>query len=102
METIINIKKISLIFFLITGLLHLSSSIFIANGSMLKEMLIINKLMDAPFILTALLYGFSSLRIALTKPESSHKSLDLILAGIITIIILGLIAINIFFNDLQR
>lgn len=99
MTTAENIKKVSLIFFVITGLMHLGSSIMIANEMYLKETLIVNKIMDIPFILTGLAYGFSSLRCTLTDPREKHKVLDVIFIAIIVLALIGLLALNIFFPD---
>ena len=99
MTTAENIKKVSLVFFIIMGLLHLGSSIMIANKLYLKETIIVNKIMDIPFILTGLAYGFSSLRCTLTDPSEKHKVLDIILIAIIVLALLGLLTLNIFFPD---
>ena len=99
--TIQNIKKVTLVFFIITGLAHLGSSVLIANNIYLKTAFIINKTMDIPFILTGLIYGFTSLRLSLTNPSSKHKTLDIILIAIIMLALAGLIAINIIFPDIQ-
>lgn len=95
-KTLINIKKVSLVFFIISGFLHLGSTVFIANNLFLKEASIINKTMDIPLILTGLLYGFASLRLSLTNPEKIYKKLDILLISIIIVILLGLIAVNLF------
>lgn len=95
MNTILNIKKVSLIFFVITGFLHLGSSIFIANEFFIKESFIVNKIMDIPFILTGLIYAFTSLRLSLTDPEKNHKVLDISLISIIILVLVALLLINI-------
>ncbi|MEK7126542.1 MAG: hypothetical protein AAB848_00395 [Patescibacteria group bacterium] len=100
MNTIQNIKKVALIFFIATGLLHFGSAIFIANDLYIKEASILNKIMDIPFIITGLIYGLASLRLTLTNPESKHKTLDIILISAIILILIGLIAINLFIPDL--
>jgi len=100
--TIQNIKKVALVFFLMTGLAHLSSSALIANDLFLKEAYIASKTLDIPFILTGLIYGFSSLRITLADPESDHKRLDIILIAIIILVLAGLIAVNLIFPDLKQ
>ncbi|MBI5754474.1 hypothetical protein HZA40_05000 [Candidatus Peregrinibacteria bacterium] len=100
-NTILNVKKIALIFFIITGLLHLGSSIFLANKLFIKTAFLFNKTMDIPFAITGLIYGLSSLRLNLTNPEHDHKTLDIILICVIILVLLGLIAINIFLPDLQ-
>lgn len=101
MKTIENIKKVALIFFIITGLLHLGSSAFIANGLYVKNAFIVNKTMDIPFIVTGLIYGLSSLRLSLTNPEKKHKILDIILISVIILILIGLIIINLLLPDLN-
>lgn len=99
MNTIENIKKISLIFFIASGFLHLSSSMMIANDYMLKTAFIINRTMDIPFIFTGLLYGFSSIRLNFSENKSPHKVLDISLLGVVILVIAGVIAINFIFPD---
>lgn len=101
MHSIENIKKVSLVFFIVTGILHLGSSIFIANSLFLKEMSIINKTMDVPFVITGLIYGFSSLRLALTDPQKTYKTLDIILICVIILVLIGLILINLLVPNLK-
>ncbi|MBI2634811.1 hypothetical protein HYW82_04045 [Candidatus Peregrinibacteria bacterium] len=101
MNTIENIKKVSLIFFIITGIIHIGSSVFISNGAYLKQAGIINKTMDIPFIITGLIYGFSSLRLALTNSNQPNKILDIILISVIILVLAGIILINILIPDLQ-
>lgn len=101
MNTIENIKKVALVFFIITGILHIGSSAFIANQFHLKEATIINKTMDIPFIVTGLIYGFSSLRLALTDQGKPHKTLDIILISVIILILVGVILINLLIPDLK-
>ena len=100
MNIIQNIKRISLIFFIITGTLHLGSSIFIANQFYFKEAFIINKTLDIPFVLTGLLYAFSSLRLQFADPEKEHKALDIFLLSLILIILAALISINLLLPDI--
>lgn len=101
MNTIQNIKKVALIFFIITGFLHLGSSALIANQIFLKQAFILNKTMDIPFIITGLIYGFCSLRLGLSNPEKQHKILDISLVCVIMLALIGLILINLLLPDLQ-
>ena len=100
METFKNIKKVSILFFVVIGFLHIGSSLFIANDIYMKEAFIINRTLDIPFIITGLIYGFSSLRISLASQEKSHRILDAVLAIAIILIFLGLIAINLLVPDI--
>jgi hypothetical protein len=100
MDTLNNIKKVSLIFFIVIGIAHIGSSLFIANDLLLKESIILNKTLDIPFVITALIYGFSSLRIALARKEKTHRILDAVLIGIIALVFVGLIIINLLVPDI--
>jgi hypothetical protein len=101
MKTFENIKKIALIFFILTGIAHFGSSILIANELYLKEALIANKTMDIPFILTGLIYGLSCLRLSFTNPEKDHKKLDILMISIVVIVLIALIVINLVLPDLN-
>lgn len=93
-KTLTNIKKVSLIFFIVTTSLHLATNSLINNRLFLKESLIINKTMDIPLLLTGMIYAFASLRLNLTDPEKDHKVLDILLISLIIIALIGLIVIN--------
>jgi len=99
METLSNIKKVSLLFFIVIGLLHIGSNLFIANDMYLKEAIILNRTLDIPFVITSLIYGLSSLRIALARKEKTHRMLDAVLAGTIIVIFIVLIGVNLFVPD---
>ena len=99
METLKNIKKVSILFFIVIGILHIGSSLFIANNLYLKESILVNKTLDIPFIVTGLIYGLTSLRLSLAKQEKSHRILDAVLAATVIVIFLALIAINLFVPD---
>jgi hypothetical protein len=100
-QTITNIKKVSLIFFIITGALHLGSSLLIANELFLKEAFILNKTMDVPLVLTGLLYGFASIRLMLTDPKKGHNVLDIFLLTVIVLALGGLIYVNLAIPNLN-
>ncbi|MEK7672953.1 MAG: hypothetical protein AAB373_03640 [Patescibacteria group bacterium] len=100
-NTIENIKKVALAFFIVTGFLHLGSSIFLANDVFSKEAGIVNKLMDIPFAITGLIYGLAALRLSLSNPEKDHKTLDIILISVIILALLVLVLVNILVPDLQ-
>ena len=93
-QTLINIKKVSLVFFLVTTTLHLTSAIFIANDLFTTKSITVNKTMDIPLLLTGLIYAFSSMRLSLTDPNRNYKALDISLISIIIIALVGLIIIN--------
>jgi len=95
-QSLNNIKKVSLIFFLVTGFMHLGSTMMVANGIALKASFLVQKTMDIPFILTGLIYGFSSIRINITDQNKQHKLLDISLISVIILTLVILIYINLF------
>jgi len=101
METFKNIKKVSILFFIVIGILHIGSSLFIANHMAMKSAMIINKTLDIPFAITGLIYGLSSLRLSLAIEEKPHRILDAVLLGTILVIFIGLILINLLVPDIQ-
>jgi hypothetical protein len=101
-QTLNNIKKVSLLFFIVTGALHLGSSLMIANYLYLKQAFIINKTMDVPLVLTGMLYGLSSLRLTLTEPHKKHKILDITLLSVIAVTLIALIIINLIMPNLYE
>ncbi len=100
MKTIVNIKKIALLFFIVTGFIHLGASVFIANQLFIKEATIAHKVMDIPFIITGVIYGLSTLRLNFTDPEKKHKTLDISLAGLTILILIALVVVNLLIPDL--
>ena len=101
-KTIKNIQKISLVFFLTTGALHIGSNLFIANQIFVNKATLIYKILDIPFILTGVIYATTSLRLLLTKENANHKNLDITLATLTIVIFIALLGINIFLPNLIR
>lgn len=99
-HTLRNVQKISLIFFIVIGFAHIISNMLIADQLYLSLSHLIGRILDIPFIVTGLLYGFSSLRLALANDDKKHTILDTTLAIIACIIFLAAVIINIFFKDL--
>jgi len=99
-QTLINIKKVSLVFFILTGLIHLGSTALISNSIYLKQAFILNRTMDIPVVLTGLIYAFSSMRLSLTDPNKKHKVLDISLISIIMLVLAGLLYINLAIPNL--
>jgi len=101
-KTIKDIQKISFLFFIITGILHIGSNLFIANNLYKSVSTLIFRIIDIPFILTGAIYGLSSIRLLLTKQGITHKKIDIILAILVIILLLGLIIINISIPNIAR
>lgn len=100
-EKIHNIQKISLLFFIATGILHFGAAILIANHTALKTAAIMSKTMDIPFFMTGIIYGLTSLRIRLHRPSTRQKNLDITIISVIIITLIILLAINLLIPDLQ-
>jgi len=101
MKTIQNIKKVALLFFIVTGILHLGSTAMIMNNVLLKEAFIVNRVMDIPFIITGIIYGFASVRLTVEKPEDSHKTMNIVFISITVLMLAGLLFINLLLPTLK-
>ena len=59
----------------------------------------IKSISEIPFIITALIYGFVSLKLSLTVTEKEHKVVNYIFAAIAAIVFILLLVLNIFVPD---
>jgi len=97
MKTANNIKKISLILFLIIGTIHITSGLMFANGYLMPTSMIINRVMDIPFAMTALIYAFMNIY---TNINEKYRKISTITMGTITLLIfIILLYINLFIPD---
>ncbi|EKD92759.1 MAG: hypothetical protein ACD_28C00337G0006 [uncultured bacterium] len=93
METVLNVKKISLLFFLILTGTHLFSSLMVSRGYDSPTISILNGVLDIPTILAGILYAFTSLKLYLEQLGKSTKLFDVIagmMSGFLLIIVLYL------------
>ena len=99
MSTIENIKKISFIFFAVLGTVHLIAGLMTVNNLNASLSTGINRILDIPFLISALLYGLSTLRLKL--PENNKNiTIAMILFGVLMILIA--LYLNLAYPDLNR
>ncbi|HCW32459.1 MAG: hypothetical protein UT55_C0023G0008 [Candidatus Peregrinibacteria bacterium GW2011_GWE2_39_6] len=99
MNTILNVKKVSLLFFLVLTGTHIFSSIMLTKGYSNQTILLLNETLDIPTILSGLIYAFTSLRIYREQLQKSTHWFDIV-AGLIAGIILALtLYFNFFFTS---
>ena len=97
MNTVANVKKVSLIFFLLLAGAHILSSLLLARGYMSNTLLMINGTADIPALLAGILYAFSSMKLYLEEIGKNTGIFDIV-AGIIGgVIIIGAVYINFFY-----
>lgn len=99
MDSTENLQKTSLILFIIVGLTHILSGLFVANGYLIRESNLVNQILDIPFLVIGLTYLGSSIKLGLQKTSKYPESLDAIMIIIGIIIILAVIGINLFFPN---
>lgn len=97
MKTADNIKKVALIFFLILGLAHIISGLMFSNNYGMPASLIINRILDIPFAMAALIYGLSSIYTEMN--EKSHKLANIAFIAISLLIFVLLLYINLLVPD---
>jgi len=94
-----NIQKISLIFFFILGSAYLLAFLMLLNGYNTDFAHAVKAILNIPFILTAAIYGFVSLKIDLELPEKQHKISNIIFIGLIILLFVLLVYLNLFIPD---
>lgn len=92
-----NLKKVSLILFIILGLTHILSGFLMTSSIGLPSTLIINHVLSIPFAMTALIYGLSSIKTGLK--EGDHKTITTVMITLSLLIFAALIYINLFVPD---
>jgi len=97
MKPVENIKKMALVLFIVTGVIHISSGLISSNNYFLPLSHIINKSFDMPFAITALIYGFTT--IVSNMKESRQKPAAVVLTIIAVLILAGLLYINLLLPD---
>lgn len=99
METVRNIQKISLIFFIIVGSIHILSGLMLQQETAIKFANAMNRVLDMPFIIVALTYGGSSVYLQCASQEKNNTALKIVLLSIATLLILIALYINFFIPD---
>jgi hypothetical protein len=97
MKTAENIKKVALIFFLVLGLAHIVSGLMFSNNYVVPASLIINRILDIPFAMSALIYGLSSIYTELS--DKHHKIVNIVFIVISLLIFALLLYINLLVPD---
>jgi hypothetical protein len=97
MKTAENIKKVALIFFLVLGLAHILSGLMFSNGYLTSVTLIVNRVLDIPFAMAALIYGLSAIYSGFG--EKGNKPVNVIFIIFSVLVFLLLIYINFLIPD---
>ena len=100
MKTTENIQKVSVIFFIIIGLAHIITGLMAANGYFPEPTSLISRVLEIPFIVIGMIYGFSSLKLIVASREKKHKILDTIFVSIVAVVFVAIVTINIFVPDI--
>jgi uncharacterized membrane protein len=99
MKTAENIKKVALIFFVVLGLTHILSGLMLSDSYALPTSLVVNRILDIPFAMSALLYGLAATYEEIN--EKHHKTANIIFIVISILVFCVLIYINFFIPDLK-
>ena len=92
-----TLRQVSLIFFFIIGGTHILTGLFISQNLFLPLSNFINKVLDIPFIMIAILFGFSQTRLTSDSPQSKAYFALILL---VSLSVLGLLLyINLLIPD---
>ena len=97
MNTVVNIKKVSLLLFILVAGAHILSTLLLARGYTDRSLYLINGTFDLPAILVGILYAFSSAKSTMENLGKDTKTFDL-MAGIFGgLILVGALLVNFLF-----
>jgi D-alanyl-lipoteichoic acid acyltransferase DltB (MBOAT superfamily) len=97
MKTAENIKKVALVFFIGLGLAHILSGLMLSNNYLTPITIIINRVLDIPFAMSAVIYGLATIYCDID--EKKRKNLNIIMITFSILIFLILIYINFLIPD---
>ena len=86
-----NLKKVALLIFIFIGLAHIISGLMVSNGYLPTISLTINRVLDIPFAMTALIYAFATLHTGIPETKRKPASMAFIAISILIFIILAYI-----------
>lgn len=100
MSLLHELKKISLIFFLVLGLIHFLSGMLYANGYSPAVTGPLTRIFFLPFLLSALFYGFTGFRLFLEEIGHHKRFWNYLFLGVALIILIGFLSIEFFVKNL--
>lgn len=83
-----TLRQISLIFFFIIGGAHLLSGLLVSQNLLLPVSNLINKVLDIPFAVIAVVYGLSNIHL---QSDNPRRKLYLTLMSMVSLAVLGLL-----------
>lgn len=99
MELADHIRKISFIFFIILGLAHFVAGFCFASGYAVNISLIVNRALFIPFIVSTLTYFSANTVWHKLQEGKSARTLTYVLTAICIMVLIGLIALEVFVPD---
>jgi len=97
MNTTRNLQIVSLYFLLATGLIHFFSGMMYVNSYYTEITLLINKVSDIPFLVAALFYLGSSIKLNINPNPSKKLDLGIVITGVVIFLIF--ITVNLLLRD---
>lgn len=98
MNTVLNVKKVSLLLFLVLMGTHLASTLLLARGATTPTLTLLSETLDIPALIAGLLYGFTSAKLYLEETGRSTHLFDPIAGALAGLILIGAIYLNFIFN----
>lgn len=99
MNTDRNIQKVALVFFFVIGMVHILAHLILTNGYYINFAYAAKNILEIPFILSAAVYGFMSIKISFTTSDKDHKIANIIIILLVIILFAALIYLNLFIPD---
>jgi len=93
-----QIRKISLIFFVVIGLSHFITGLLFVNGYYREITGVTNRVLFIPFVLALFSYLYSGVK----SEENNNSKLAILILIVGLLVIIGTVALEIFLPDAQN
>ncbi len=97
MDTLLNLKKISLILFLMLTGTHLASALLVSKGYDNATLLLLYRTLDLPAILAGIVYGGSSVQEYLQALKKNSQIFDVVGGVVGGIMLIAALYLNFLF-----
>lgn len=100
-KTLKNLASVSLLFVILIGGAHISSTFLLMQGTQNKTLELLFNTLDLPFLLSALLYGSTTFSLSMEEATGKGKAVFIVCTILSAVILSGAIFLNFAYLDAQ-
>lgn len=100
-KTLQNLASVSLLFLVVTGGIHISSTFLLLQGVENHTLTLLFHSLDLPFLLSALLYGSAKLSLSMEDIAEKGRSAFFACMGLSSVVLLLALYMNFISSNVQ-